>query len=204
MSNYGEEAKIAYQQMAESLTKLTDTVDWDVAGQVAELLIQVKENGRKVLVAGCGTSGVAAKKIAHIMNVIMVPCFFLSPTGAVHGDLGAVQKDDVVILITKGGQTQALLDYVGPTKYAGAKLIAVTEEPGSELAKSSDIVLKIRVDRESDPWGMVATTSTIAVMAVWDAILIAVKAHNGLTKEDLLRIHSGGAVGAKLSGELSE
>ena len=204
MSTYAEESKAAMQQMAESLSKLPDTIDWEVAGQIVELLNETKEKGRKVLVAGCGTSGVAAKKIAHIMNVIMVPCFFLSPTGAIHGDLGAIQKDDVVILITKGGKTPALLDYVGPAKYAGAKLIAVTEDPESEIGRASDIVLKIEVDRETDPWGMVATTSTLAVMAVWDAILVTAKAHNGMTKEDLLRIHAGGAVGVKLTGELSE
>ena len=199
---YAESMKQILEQEVESLAKLPEELDLEVVDQIVALLLKVKETGHKVLIAGCGTSGAAAKQIAHIMNVVMIPCFFLSPTGAIHGDLGAVSKDDVVILITKGGQTPALLDYVEPCKTAGATLIAVTENPESELAKGSDIILKIKVDKEADPWGLVASTSSIAVMTIWDAIILATVPHSGFTKEDFLRIHAGGAVGVKLTNML--
>ena len=200
---YADKTEEIMKTMMESLAKVPSTIDKEVIDEIVELLLKTKREGHKVLVAGCGTSGVAAKKIAHIMNVVTIPCFFLSPTGAIHGDLGAVTEGDVVVIITKGGQTPALLDYVGPCLHQGATLIAVTEDPESEIAKASQIVLKIKVDREACPWGLVATTSTLAVMAVWDAIILSTMEHSGFTKEDFLRIHAGGAVGVKLTNELS-
>ena len=199
---YADYMKQVLEQETESLARLPETIDQDVIEKIVGLLLQVKKNGHKVLIAGCGTSGAAAKQIAHIMNVVTIPCFFLSPTGAIHGDLGAVTEGDVVILITKGGQTPALLDYVEPCRQQGATLIAVTEDPESDLAKGSHIVLKIKVDKEADPWGLVAATSSLAVMAVWDAIILATMPHSGFTKEDFLRIHAGGAVGVKLQNML--
>ena len=195
---FAEYARQVMEQEMESLSKIPESIDPEVMNKVVGRLLEVKKSGHKVLIAGCGTSGAAAKQIAHIMNVVTIPCFFLSPTGAIHGDLGAVMKDDVVILITKGGQTPALLDYVEPCRLAGATIIAVTENPESDLAKGSDIVLQIKVDKEADPWGLVAATSSLAVMAVWDAIILATMPHSGFTKEDFLRIHAGGAVGVKL------
>ena len=201
---YAEYARQVLEQEMESLSKIPDTIDPDTMEKIVDLLLQVKKGGHKVLIAGCGTSGAAAKQIAHIMNVVTIPCFFLSPTGAIHGDLGAVSEGDAVILITKGGQTPALLDYVEPCRLQGATLIAVTEDPESELARASHIVLKIKVDKEADPWGLVAATSSLAVMAVWDAIILATMPHSGFTKEDFLRIHAGGAVGVKLQRELQD
>ena len=203
-SRYADYVNGIMEQETQSLLKIPDTIDPEILDEIVERLLQVKQNGHKVLIAGCGTSGAAAKQIAHIMNVVTIPCFFLSPTGAIHGDLGAVSQGDVVILISNGGRTQAILDYVNPCLLAGATLIAVTEEPESELAKACHIVLKIKVDKEADPWGLVAATSTLAVMVVWDAIILGTVPHSGFTKEDFLRIHAGGAVGEKLQDMLKQ
>jgi KpsF/GutQ family protein len=177
---------------AESIHELSSTLSKEAVFQVIEA---IKECKGRIVVAGCGTSGVVAKKIVHTLCCIERPAAYLNPSDAVHGELGLVQKDDVVILISKGGKTSELVGLLPALKVKGAKLITVTENLDSILAKEADIVLKIKVQREPDPFNMLATASTLAVISVFDAITIALMHEMNYTQEQFAVIHPGGAVG---------
>lgn len=152
----------------------------------------------KILTAGVGTSAAAARKIAHSLCCIERPALFLSPGDAVHGGLGAVQREDVVIAISKGGQTREIVNLLPAIQAKRAYLIGVTENPDSVLARHSDLVLRVKVAREPDAFNMLATASTMAVIAVFDAVCIALMEITGYTKDKFALIHPGGAVGDRL------
>lgn len=180
---------------AESIHSLTETIDDEAVLKVIKLIGGCK--GR-IILSGCGTSGAAAKKIAHSLCCVERPACFLSPSDAVHGALGLLQKDDILILISKGGNTDELINLISACKTKGAKLIGVSENPDSIIARSADIYLKIKVDKEPCPFNMLATASTMAVIAVFDAICIALMHYTGYTKEQFAVIHPKGAVGDRL------
>lgn len=152
----------------------------------------------KVLVTGCGTSGAAAKKIAHTLCCVNRPAVYISPADAVHGGLGIVAADDIVVLLSKGGATPEITNLVSACKVKGAATIAITENDASMLAKMCDVSLQVKVEKEPDEFNMLATASTLTLIAVMDAIAICVMERNGFTKEAFGVIHPGGAVGSRL------
>jgi KpsF/GutQ family protein len=154
----------------------------------------------RIVTMGCGTSAAAARKVAHSLSCIERPSFFLSPADAPHGALGAVQPGDVAVLFSKGGGTRELVDLVPTLKNKRVFLITATEDEGSPLARAADLVVKVKVEREADPFNMLATTSTMAVVAVFDAVCIALMEHTGYTREQFAVIHPHGAVGDRLTG----
>ena len=163
--------------------------------QVIELMLQVKPGGHKVITAGCGTSGTLAERVAHSLCVVEVPAAFCAPGNSIHGGMGLIQRDDVVVLFSKGGNTPEILNYIPCCKAKGAKIIGVTQNDDSVLARESDIYFKIVAEHESDMWDMCASASCNTIAAVWDAVAFTVMKYNGYTKEDLLLTHPGGKVG---------
>jgi len=180
---------------AAELARLERSVDRAAFERLVELLGGTK--GR-IAVAGVGTSGAAARKIAHSLSCIERPAFFLSPADAVHGGLGAVQPDDVAILISKGGGTREILSLVPSLRTKKVSIVGVTENEGSALAQAADLLLRVHIEREADEFNMLATTSTMAVVAVFDAACIALMAYTGYTREQFAIIHPSGAVGERL------
>jgi KpsF/GutQ family protein len=152
----------------------------------------------RILTAGCGTSAAAARKIAHSLCCIERPAAFLSPGDAVHGGLGLVQPGDVVIAISKGGGTREIVNLLAAIQTKRARLIGVTERPDSALGRAADLCLRVQVEREPDEFNMLATASTLAVIAVFDAVCIALMRVTGYTREQFAVIHPGGAVGERL------
>lgn len=152
----------------------------------------------RIAVGGVGTSGAAAKKIAHSLCCIERPAYFLSPGDAVHGALGAVQEGDPVILISKGGGTREIVNLLPSLRTKKAFIVGVTEKEDSPLARAADLVIKVRIEREADEFNMLATTSTMAVTAVFDAVCIALMAYTHYTREQFAVIHPSGAVGERL------
>jgi KpsF/GutQ family protein len=170
-----------------------------VAPAAFDRCVQVLAGCRgKILTAGAGTSAAAAKKIAHSLCCIERPALFLAPGDAVHGGLGAVQREDVVIAISKGGQTREILQLLPAIRAKRVFLIGVTENPESALARQSDLLVRVRVAREPDAFNMLATASTLAVIAVFDAVCIALMEVTGYAREQFALIHPGGAVGDRL------
>ena len=200
--NYHEIYDRVLSDERDIIGSLLETLDNTVMDRIVELLLTVKKNGKKVITAGCGTSGVAAQKIAHTLSVVEVPALFLSPANSIHGGMGVIQEGDVVVLLTKGGTTQEILNYLPACKKKGAIIIGVTENGHSPLGQGSDIVLKVKVNKEPCPWGLIASGSILATIAAWDAISFTVMQYNGFTKEDFFLTHPGGSVGEKLRKEM--
>ena len=180
---------------AESIARLTQELDPDTVLAVAKALMNCKG---KVILSGCGTSAMAARKIAHSLSCVEIPALFLSPADAVHGALGVLQQEDILILISKGGNTQELVNLIPACKTKGALLIGVSENPASVIARQADLYLKVKVAQEPCRFNMLATASTLAVIATFDAICIALMQMTGYTREQFAVIHPGGAVGERL------
>lgn len=180
---------------AESIAALRQTLDQKAVLAAAKALMNCKG---KVILSGCGTSAMAARKVAHSLSCIEIPALFLSPADAVHGALGVLQREDILILISKGGNTQELVNLIPACKTKGALLIGVSENPESVIAGQADIYLKVKVEQEPCRFNMLATASTLAVIATFDAICIALMQMTGYTREQFAVIHPGGAVGERL------
>ena len=180
---------------AESIAALRQTLDQEAVLAAAKALMNCKG---KVILSGCGTSAMAARKVAHSLSCIEIPALFLSPADAVHGALGVLQQEDILILISKGGNTQELVNLIPACKTKGALLIGVSENPESVIAGQADIYLKVKVEQEPCRFNMLATASTLAVIATFDAICIALMQMTGYTREQFAVIHPGGAVGERL------
>lgn len=181
-----------------ALLEARDSLDGNA---LLNVLNAIRDCKGKVILSGCGTSGEAAKKIAHTLCCIECSALFLSPSAALHGGMGVLKKGDVAILISKGGQTGEINGMLDSLRRKQVTIIGVTENAESELARQSDIFLKIRVSREPDDFNMLATSSTLAVIAVFDAIAIAITRVRGYSKEEFAVIHPGGAVGVKLADD---
>lgn len=180
---------------AESMKALRDTLDMGMVTKVVQVIGDCKG---KIIVSGCGTSAMAAKKIAHSLCCIERPALFLSPADAVHGALGLLQPGDVFILISKGGNTSELTQMIPACRTKKGILIGVSENPDSIIAREADIYLKVKVEKEPCRFNMLATASTLAVISTFDAICIALMQYTGYTREQFAVIHPGGAVGDRL------
>ena len=158
----------------------------------------------RIVVSGIGKSGHIARKIAATFASTGSPAFFVHPAEASHGDLGMVTRDDVFVAISNSGETEELLTIVPIIKRTGAKLIALTGEPSSSLAKLADAHLDVSVDKEACPLNMAPTTSTTAALAMGDALAVSLLDARGFKTEDFLRSHPGGRLGRKLLIHVSE
>lgn len=158
----------------------------------------------RIVVSGIGKSGHIARKIAATFASTGSPAFFVHPAEASHGDLGMVTRDDVFVAISNSGETEELLTIVPIIKRTGAKLIALTGDPNSSLAKLADAHLDVSVDKEACPLNMAPTTSTTAALAMGDALAVALLDARGFKAEDFLRSHPGGRLGRKLLTHVSE
>ncbi|MCL2351604.1 MAG: SIS domain-containing protein [Firmicutes bacterium] len=196
----GEIARVLDAE-AEALRKLKDDLPMPVVLSVVRELADCRG---KIVLSGCGTSAMAARKIAHTLNCIDRPAAFLPPSDAVHGGLGLLGAEDILILISKGGNTSELVSMIPACRARKARLIGVSENPESEIARRADIFLPVRVEREPCPFNMLATASALAVIAAFDAICIALMLYTGYTREQFRVIHPGGAVGERLTkGDLT-
>jgi D-arabinose 5-phosphate isomerase GutQ len=193
------EVRRSIQIEAESIAQLSADMDEAAVLSVAKAIQNCKG---KIILAGCGTSAMAAKKIAHSLNCIERPALFLTPSDAVHGGLGVLQKEDILILISKGGNTGELLNLIPACKTKGSLLIGVSENPEFQIALQADIYLPVKVAREPCRFNMLATASTLAVVSMFDAICIALMQMTNYTREQFAVIHPGGAVGDRLLNNL--
>jgi D-arabinose 5-phosphate isomerase GutQ len=152
----------------------------------------------RVLTSGCGTSAAAARKIAHSLCCIECPAVFLAPGDALHGGLGLAQPSDLAVLISKGGNTREIVNLIAPLQAKRVPIIGVTENPDSAVGRAAGFLLRVKVEREPDEFDMLATASTMAVVAVFDAICVALMKVTGYTRNQFAVIHPGGAVGERL------
>lgn len=152
----------------------------------------------RVIVAGVGKSGIVGRKMAATLTSTGTPAMFLHPVESVHGDLGIVGSQDVAILLSKSGETTELLGLIEALARMGVRMIAMTADRTSRLARHADVVLDIGVREEACPHDLAPTTSTTVTLALGDALAVALLQERGFGKEDFARLHPGGALGRKL------
>src|SRR5689334_23978297 len=187
-------ARKVLQTEAASVLALVDRVD-DKFARAVELVRHCK--GR-VIVTGMGKSGIVCRKIAATLASTGTPAFFLHPAEAVHGDLGVIQADDVVIAMSYSGETEELTRVLETLKQIGAPLIALTGDMRSTLAGAANVVLDCSVSEEACPMNLVPTASTTAALAMGDALAMTVLVEKGFKPEDFASLHPGGKLGKKL------
>jgi len=158
----------------------------------------------RVIVIGMGKSGHIGGKIAATLASTGTPSFFVHPGEASHGDLGMITSDDVVLCISNSGETSEVLAIIPVIKRIGSKLIAMTGEPGSTLAKLADTHVCIKVSQEACPLGLAPTSSTTATLVMGDALAVALLNARGFTADDFALSHPGGSLGKRLLLRLSD
>ncbi len=152
----------------------------------------------RVIVAGVGKSGLVGRKIAATLTSTGTPAMFLHPVEGVHGDLGIVGPDDVAILLSKSGETAELLGLIDALARMGVRIVAMTADRTSRLARYADVVLDLGVREEACPHDLAPTTSTTVTLALGDALAVALLQERGFGAEDFAKLHPGGALGRKL------
>jgi arabinose-5-phosphate isomerase len=186
-------ARKVLQAEAAAIHALVDRLDGSFE-QAVKLLMLCR--GR-VIVTGIGKSGIICQKIAATFSSTGTPAHFLHPAEAVHGDLGVIQGDDVVVAISHSGETE-VVRIVDTIKRLGARLIAITGDCNSTLAQSADVVIQNRVSDEACPLNLVPTASTIAALAIGDALAMTLLVAKGFKQEDFANLHPGGQLGKRL------
>ena len=193
-------AKKAILSESESIKKLADYIDLSFA-EAVEAIFHCK--GRLV-VSGIGKSAIIAQKIVATMNSTGTPSLFLHASEAIHGDLGMIQKDDVVICISKSGNSPEIKILVPFLKQYAQTLIAITGNTTSFLAKNSDLVLNTTVEAEACPNNLAPTNSTTAQLVMGDALAVCLMELRNFTATDFAKFHPGGALGKKLLLRVSD
>ncbi len=158
----------------------------------------IAERGGKVVVTGMGKSGHVGRKIAATLASTGTPAFFLHAAEALHGDLGMLERHDLVLAVSNSGETAEILDLVPHVKRLGLPLIALTGRPASTLARAADSCLDVSVAEEACPLGLAPTASTTAAIAMGDALAVALLEHRGFRPEDFAALHPAGTLGRKL------
>ena len=187
-------AKKVLETEAAAILALVDRLD-DRFEHAVRLLLDCR--GR-VIVTGMGKSGIICRKIAATLASTGTPAFFLHPAEAIHGDLGVLQSDDVIVALSYSGETDELLRLLETIKRLGAQLIAITGESGSTLGRAADVALDCRVSAEACPLNLVPTASTSAALALGDALAMTLLRAKGFRQEDFANLHPGGKLGKKL------
>src|SRR5271163_3995801 len=187
---------------AAALETLATRLDGPMAAgfeRAVELLLKCGEARGRVVVTGMGKSGIIAQKIAATLSSTGTPAMFLHPAEAVHGDIGGLAVGDVVIALSASGETEEILRLLVMLKRIGDALISFCCNQSSTLAQASDVVLDCSVSREACDLGLAPTASTTAMLALGDALAIAVSQRKGFRAEDFADLHPGGKLGRKLA-----
>ncbi|HMU43868.1 MAG TPA: KpsF/GutQ family sugar-phosphate isomerase [Ignavibacteriaceae bacterium] len=195
-----EKGKNVIRIESEAVANLLKSINGDFVKAI-EVILKCK--GRVVL-TGMGKSGLIARKIVATLNSTGTASIFLHPTDALHGDLGMVRMEDVVILISKSGMTDELAKLLPMLKRIGVKLITMTGDPESPLAKESDVVLNVHVNEEACPHHLAPTSSTTATLVMGDALSVVLLQLRNFTPEDFAFLHPGGSLGKRLSLQIKE
>ncbi len=179
---------------AAAILALVDRINGDFERAV-QLLFDCR--GR-VIVTGMGKSGLICRKIAATLSSTGTSAWFLHPAEAIHGDLGAIRDDDVVLAVSYSGETEELIRLLESIRRLGARLIAITGDPSSTLARAADVTLNCGIGKEACPMNLVPTASTTAALAMGDALAMTLLVRKGFREEQFASLHPGGKLGRRL------
>jgi len=180
---------------AQAIAALAERID----ARFEQAVAMVRACSGRVVVTGMGKSGLVARKIAATLSSTGSPALFLHPAEALHGDLGMLVKGDLVLALSYSGETQEILNLLGPMKRLGIELIALTGNPGATLGRVADVTLDVSVDREACSIGLAPTASTSAALAMGDALAVTVAQLRGFNEQDFAGLHPGGKLGKSLT-----
>lgn len=197
-SEKNEIIALAKESLRTESRAISDILDYLDEEQFLEA-VGVLSDCNKIVTCASGSSGIAAKKFAHSLCCIERSAQFLPPCEALHGGMGCMKEGDAVVMVSRGGKTAELLPIIDVCGKRGVTLIGITENTASPLANSSQIVVPLRIARESDKYNVMATSSFIATVALFDAMLAGVMERTGYRLEQFALIHPGGAVGDRLN-----
>ena len=195
MNEYLELIKQTFQVESECLAEGHLVIDNDQFAKAVELLLHAPRIGT----SGCGHSGISATHFAHLLCCIERPARFISPADAVHGAMGFLHEGDVLVLCSRGGKTAELMQMLAIAKERNVSIISITENLESPMAVSSDAVIAMYVNRETDPENNQGTTSFTATSVIFHALQTALIEQSGYRQETFAKIHPGGAVGERLN-----
>ena len=187
-------ARKVLQTEANAILGLIDRIDGDFERAV-QLLFECR--GR-VIVTGMGKSGIICRKIAATLSSTGTSAYFLHPAEAIHGDLGAIREEDVVLALSHSGETEELIRLLESIRRIGARLVAMTGDPSSTLARAADVTLNCGIAEEACPMNLVPTASTTAALALGDALAMTLLVRKGFREEDFASLHPGGKLGRRL------
>lgn len=193
-------AKEVIKIEAEGVTALLDQIDSNF-DKAIEMIMACPA---RVIITGIGKSGIIGQKIAATLNSTGTPAFFLHPVEAMHGDLGIVDPQDVILAISYSGETAELNLLLPNLKKRGSKLIAMTGNKTSSLAKCADAILSVNVPKEACPLGLAPTASTTAALAMGDALAVVLLNKKQFNESDFRRNHPGGSLGERLKVKVAE
>lgn len=214
-SNQGIQALTDFDQMDPTITEqvkdvlkieaqaIIDLVD-RVGPEFEKAVQLILDSKGRVILTGIGKSGLVGRKISATLNSTGTPSLFLHPVEAIHGDLGMVTSDDILIAISNSGQTLEINNIIPIIKEIGAKIIAFTGNLGSPMALNSDVVIDVAVKREACPMGLVPTASTTAALAMGDALAVVLINSRRFSSKDFKRYHPGGTLGERLSTKVRQ
>lgn len=203
MSLFIERAKEVINVEIKGMEAVRDNLDGNFENLVTKCAETVK-NGGKLILTGIGKSGYIGQKIAATLSSVGSPSVFMHPVEALHGDLGLMQKNDLVLAISYSGETEELLSVLTPAKRLGVQIFAITGYPESSLAKLSNFTMPMTVGEEACPFNLAPTTTTTALLALGDALALVLLDNYGFTKEDYGRLHPGGAIGRAVTMRVSD
>lgn len=187
-------ARQVVQSEADAIASLVDIVDASFA-EAAKMMYECKGS---VIISGIGKAGIIGQKISATLASIGTPSHFLHPAEAVHGDLGRLRSEDIVIVLSYGGETAEITRLIDLVKKRQIKMIAITGNDDSTLSKYSDVLLCLGKKAEACPLGVAPSVSTTCMLAVGDALAFTVMKARKFSVEDYVRFHPGGSLGAKL------
>jgi arabinose-5-phosphate isomerase len=194
LDRLADEARATFRDQANTIIELANRVD-ESFGRAVGLLYATPGH---VIVVGIGKSGIIARKIAATFASTGTPSFFVHPAEAFHGDLGMITERDTVMLISYSGETEEVIRLLPHLVRLGTPIIALVGRPDSTLATAADVVLDVSVQREVCPNNLAPTNSTLAALAMGDAISVALMRVRQFRAEDFARLHPGGALGRRL------
>ena len=198
--DFVKRSKEIFNSEIAELQKLSDKIGIEI-DQVVELIYACKG---KLVIMGVGKTGIIGHKIAASLASTGTETIFVNAAEAMHGDLGMVNKSDIVLLISNSGSTSEIVNVIAPIKKIGCTLIAMTGNPHSVLAKESVVVLNVGVEKEACPLGLAPTTSTTATLVMGDALTVCLMERRGFKAENFAVYHPGGALGRRLISRVKD
>ncbi len=185
---------------AESILQLIGRLD----GNFSRAVDIIYRSPGRVIVTGIGKSGLIGKKIVATMTSTGTQALFLHPVEGLHGDLGIVTKDDVLLAISNSGETEEVNRLIGSVRKLGTPLISFTGDPSSTMARASDAVIDVGVEREACPFGLAPTSSSTATLAMGDALAVALIDKHKFSEKDFYKFHPGGSLGQRLRAKVRD